>query len=392
MDHRVNQPGPDDGTPGSWEWNVCGASVTGSQHLTRGLGCDDAFAYGVSGDFVVAVVADGAGSVSGTSAWGSFTACQSVLAAAMTNEFVDSFRTAAPKDGYAIMRWLFEGALAAVTARAEELGLSLPQLSTTLCVALARPGLTVFGQIGDGIIAAENAGEIGTLLIENKNDYANATWFIQSHGAFDESFRIAVPRDVSAFALSTDGMAYKITNIATGEAYEPFFRGSWDNVNTGASAADFAALLRSIEDDQTGDDKTMVLAVLQWQPDRFYPSAQPLQKMTVTSPPPPWVPAAPGPAGEPTPDASQTIVDHGALVDLLDAGLTGAQAPLTDSPRSQRRHRLPAPEPHGRERPNIDVLASRPASAPPPDLAGYVEPDETPTIRRRRSLGRRGGN
>ena len=41
---------------GSWEWMACGASVTGEMHQRRGLGCDDAYSYGVAGDFVVAAV------------------------------------------------------------------------------------------------------------------------------------------------------------------------------------------------------------------------------------------------------------------------------------------------------------------------------------------------
>ena len=75
-----------------------------------------------------------------------------------------------------------------------------------------------------------------------------------------------------AFALSTDGMSYKITNVATGEAYQPFFRGSWEHVRAGVSSANLTALLRGIEDDQTGDDKTMVLAALRWQEGQSHPS------------------------------------------------------------------------------------------------------------------------
>ena len=40
--------------PGSWEWAVCGASVVGDTHHRRGLGCDDAYGYGLCGDLVVA--------------------------------------------------------------------------------------------------------------------------------------------------------------------------------------------------------------------------------------------------------------------------------------------------------------------------------------------------
>jgi Protein phosphatase 2C len=258
----MNLDTPGHEPPGNWEWAVCGASVSGSEHLRRGLSCDDAYSYGVAGDFVVAAVADGAGSVTGTSALGSYAACQSVLADAMTPRFIDDHRAASATERKDMLRWLFERALEHVRLEADALGMDLALLATTLCVAIVDRRAATFGQIGDGIIGAEFDDQINTLLTETKDEYANATWFIQSDGAFDVAYRSVSLSGLTAFALSTDGMSYKITNVATGEAYAPFFRGSWGHVRSGASAANFTAFLRGIEDDQTGDDKTMVLAAL----------------------------------------------------------------------------------------------------------------------------------
>ncbi|KUI25572.1 hypothetical protein AU196_22410 [Mycobacterium sp. IS-1742] len=251
------RPGCPDGAP---RWAVCGASVTGQEHERRGLGCDDAYSYGVAGDFVVAAVADGAGAVTGTSAWGAYAACQSVLTDGLQPAFIDRFRSG---DAEELMRRLFDNALNRVVRQATALGVDPMRLSTTLCVAVADSTRAMFGQIGDGVIAAELPdGRIGSLLIEEKDGYANTTSFLQSDRAFDESFRTLSVNGVTAFALSTDGMSYKITDIGTGEAYEPFFRDSWQHVRAGARADQFAALLRGITDDQTGDDKTMVLAAV----------------------------------------------------------------------------------------------------------------------------------
>jgi hypothetical protein len=244
------------------EWAACGASVTGSMHQRRGLGCDDAYSYGVARDFVIAAVADGAGSVSGTSAWGAYVACQSVLGDAMQPAFIDGFRSASIDHADKLVRWLFDGALARVHRQADAMGLDVTLLSTTLCVAVAHRELAVFGQVGDGVIAVDRAGRIETLLVERKVEYANTTSFIQSDRALDVSFHTATRTGVTAFGLSTDGMSYKITDVATGEAYEPFFRGCWQHLRAGAKASSFAGLLGGIEDDQTGDDKTMVLAVI----------------------------------------------------------------------------------------------------------------------------------
>jgi hypothetical protein len=280
---------------GALVWAACGASVTGALHEQRGLGCDDAYSYGVAGDFVVAAVADGAGSVSGTSAWGAYAACQSVLEHAMWPSFIRDFHTMSAQYGESQIRWLFDKALERVRSQADSMGVDVSLLSTTLSVALADRRRAVFGQIGDGVIASETDGRIETLLIESKDEYANSTWFIQSDRAFEESFRTATQEGVTAFALSTDGMSYKITDIATGEAYQPFFKGSWQHVRSGASADQLATMLRGIEDDQTGDDKTLVLAAAQWQ------SNSPVTRQTTASSQAPGVVRTqPGSASEDT--------------------------------------------------------------------------------------------
>lgn len=293
---------------GDWQWAACAASVTGDEHQRHGLGCDDAYSYGVEEGFIVAAVADGAGSVTGTSAWGAHVACRAVLDHAMLPDFIRDFR-AGSFDGQVQVRWLFDRALERVQAHAQACGMDPALLSTTLCVAVADRSRAVFGQIGDGVVAAESVAgdtrDIATLLIEDKEEYANSTWFLQSERAFEESFRTATVAGVEAFALSTDGMTYKITDVATGEAYEPFFRGSWDHVRSGVRAGHFAALLRGIEDDQTGDDKTMVLAAMRFCDDEYFPSARPVIRTMVNSPAP-AARVAPPVVGTPPPSAGNS--------------------------------------------------------------------------------------
>lgn len=243
-------------------WAICAASVIGRSHVEKSLGCDDAYAYGTRDDFLVAAVADGAGSVTGTSAWGSYTACREVVQQALTPEFIDAFASASDEELNKTVYQLFSATRIAVVDAAREMGLESGKLATTLCVAIAQPGVAVFAQIGDGVIAIESGGEIRTVLPEAKQGYANTTWFLQSKDAFSESFRAYVDRDTTAFALSTDGMTYKVTHVNSGEAYRPFFESSWKNVRNGGDSTRLAAMLHNIPDDQTGDDKTLVVAAL----------------------------------------------------------------------------------------------------------------------------------
>lgn len=268
-------------------WLACGASVTGAQHRMQGLGCDDAYGYGVAADFVVAAVADGAGSVSGTSAWGAHIAARGVVEDAFHPNFIQAYQTSSPERAEALLRRLFDNALQRVQYRSTAMGLDVSLLATTLCVGLVCRDRAVFGQVGDGVIAVEQDADIATILVEQKAEYANTTSFIQSDHALDTSLRTVALSGVSAFALSTDGMSYKITNVASGEAYQPFFRDCWQHLRTSANGAGFRSVLGGIEDDQTGDDKTMVLAAAG-------PRSSHGGSVTECSPPPAALPHATG--------------------------------------------------------------------------------------------------
>ncbi|WP_157171971.1 PP2C family serine/threonine-protein phosphatase [Nocardia higoensis] len=254
---------PDAGAPVR-RWAVSGASVAGEAHIRKGLGCDDAFAYATTGDLVVAAVADGAGSVTQTSAWGSYTVCDRVVTTVLSPVFLDWLDDVLRGDEPAerLMTWLFEQALGALQARARYTGQPIGELATTLAVAIATPEFAIFAQIGDGVIALRDPDGVRTVLVEEKGEYANLTWFVQSRDAFTASFRVHTATDVTAFALSTDGMAYKITDVASGAAFVPFFEGAWAATTANElGEVEFQAWLSAIPEDQTGDDKTLVLAV-----------------------------------------------------------------------------------------------------------------------------------
>jgi hypothetical protein len=66
---------------------------------------------------------------------------------------------------------------------------------------------------------------------------------------------------VRSVALSTDGLRYKVLDdLQATRPFEPFFRDSWTYARSaGPSSAAIESFLRDV-DDQTGDDKTLVIA------------------------------------------------------------------------------------------------------------------------------------
>ncbi|WP_158247644.1 PP2C family serine/threonine-protein phosphatase [Actinomyces qiguomingii] len=241
-------------------WSVSGASVAGKSHTAVGSGSDDAYSYILvnGGDSVVAAVADGAGSETGTSAWGSYTACQVVKQHA--TELVKY--AASEATARLAIEKLFLQVILAIERRSRRMDLSPKALSTTLTVAVLSPNAAVFAQVGDGIIVCDFEGKPSARIPEAKGEYANETVFVTSSGALDGHLRFEYIRGGrNSFAISTDGLSYKILNKQQGgTAYAPFFVSIWKQL-TVPSVVTTKSLETFLDklDDQTGDDKTLVV-------------------------------------------------------------------------------------------------------------------------------------
>jgi hypothetical protein len=269
--------------------------VPGNSHIDSGRGSDDAYAYALAPDGrgVVIAVADGAGSRSGTSALGAFAACRAVLADA------SALLTAAYSEVSAesALRQSFAAARAAVESYADEHGLQARDLATTLAVAVLTPNAAVVAQVGDGVIVCEIDGQMASLVPEEKGEYANETVFLTAKNALQEHLRIRFfDKPIARVALSTDGLRYKILRLQDGGVpFEPFFAAVWQAVaDASLHPSALADWLRAL-DDQTGDDKTLVVGALVEAP--FRNSTLPATMASLAPP----IPAAAAPAPEPAP-------------------------------------------------------------------------------------------
>jgi Protein phosphatase 2C len=230
-------------------WRLVGGSVTGSLHRRQGRGCDDAFGWHVDDALVVAVTADGAGSRPGTSAFGAFTAVQAVLAAARDD----------PDIGH-----VFQAALSAVEDAADGLGVAADLLATTLSVAVITAERIGIGQIGDGIAVRGTGEAVEAVAVGERAEHVNETAFLTSPCALTDHLRtFSTSADaVDALALTTDGLRYQVLDdVQANRPFTPFFQAAWEYARRGDATPDaITAFLDDVED-QSGDDKTLVLAV-----------------------------------------------------------------------------------------------------------------------------------
>ncbi|NLI00529.1 MAG: protein phosphatase 2C domain-containing protein [Chthonomonadales bacterium] len=230
--------------------------MQGVSHRAAGRRCDDAFGWVHAGPVTCLVVADGAGSRP-LAAEGSRAAVSAVLdrvlAAGDTAELPDVYD-------------LFSSALNAVTELACQTHCRLGDYATTMAVALLSPAGASIAQIGDSIVVVRSSveGAIRTVDPQEPLEYANETHFLTSPDA-REHLRVAFypDREVSAVAMATDGLQLKILeNPVTGEPFVPFFEDAFAFATQMESTSrEVEEFLDGLENDQTGDDKTLVLAV-----------------------------------------------------------------------------------------------------------------------------------
>ncbi|GIF26671.1 hypothetical protein Ate02nite_94010 [Paractinoplanes tereljensis] len=142
-------------------------------------------------------------------------------------------------------------------------GLPRQHFAATLAIAVLIGDQLAIGQVGDTVVVVGGPAGYTTIDPAGHGEYANETDFI-THSDWAARLRMTVcPAEaVDAIFLSTDGLRYKILDdLTAAKPYEPFFTDLAEFARTDGS--DNAAIERflSTVDDQTGDDKTLVVAV-----------------------------------------------------------------------------------------------------------------------------------
>ncbi len=248
-------------------WRVVGASVAGSSHQRFGQLCQDAagWALGPERSLIVAV-ADGAGSASlGREG--------AQLAVSTAVEFLSSRRSLdsgnSSKDQ---LTSALEHARFALRSDAEERGVEVRELATTLILLQATRNHVATIQVGDGAAVVEDhrVGVVG-LTKPQAGEYINETMFITSEDAMEWAQTAVHEGSLFGGAIFSDGLQMLALNMPEGTPYAPFFNPLLRFVGaaTDAGAADDqlkSFLLSPRVTNQTTDDLTLVLFALDESP------------------------------------------------------------------------------------------------------------------------------
>jgi serine/threonine protein phosphatase PrpC len=265
-------------------WRVVGASVTGTSHLKHGRGCDDAHACRqLENGAVLLVAADGAGSAD-HSAEGARLAVHVALRAVET-AFAQQVEPVSEEQLLDLLRGVLrtvrealeELAAGNISAPAplagdateadqppEQTALPLHEFATTLLLALASPQWIAVGQIGDGVVVAQDIREmLHVLTTPDHGEYLNETTFITDRDYLERAQLRVLTMEIQGVAVLTDGLQLLAVDLNTHMPFKPFFaplfKFAANAESTGEELQAFLASERVCA--RTDDDKTLVLAV-----------------------------------------------------------------------------------------------------------------------------------
>jgi hypothetical protein len=236
-------------------WKVIGASVAGRSHQAAGTGCEDASAWRVRPGLACLAVADGAGSRP-------MARDGATLAVFHALEAASQFTSTG--DPASWLRRAFAHARDQIGVVASARGRDAGDYATTLAVAVLTREVIAIAQVGDTIAVTGTGGRYETAAPAPRGEYVNETTFITGPEAIDE-LRISIrpAAGVDAVFLSTDGLRFKILDdLASGTPFSPFFDDLAAYARSPSATTDAVRRFLGGVDDQSGDDKTLLAAVL----------------------------------------------------------------------------------------------------------------------------------
>jgi len=241
-------------------WRVVCASIAGSSHQRFGQPCQDAagWALGPERSLIVAV-ADGAGSAK----LGGEGARLAVSTA--VNHLINRRSLGSGESNKKDLITALERARSALASEAEDRGVDIRELATTLILLQATHESVTALQVGDGSAVIEDRQNGVTGLTKPQvGEYVNETIFITAEDAMDRVETTTHLGAPSGGAVFSDGLQLLALKMPEATPHTPFFEPLFRFVSTAtdAQAADeeLQSFLTSPRvTSQTTDDLTLVL-------------------------------------------------------------------------------------------------------------------------------------
>lgn len=243
------------------DWSVFAASARGSSHQAADAPCQDASASALHGEWVVAVVCDGAGSAK-LSHVGSRTIAQITTQALVARG--DELASATGDRVHQLITDALLQARQSLTEQAGAAGTKLSAYAATVVGAVIGPSHGWFFHIGDGVAVAQHGDDVSVSLPEN-GEYANETFFLTGT-EWRNHLRVSrVDKPSHAVLLMSDGAMPFVMDKGSRTLFQPFAEPVLRFLSSADEAAGTQALLATLDDPRTHritcDDKTLLIAL-----------------------------------------------------------------------------------------------------------------------------------
>jgi len=266
-------------------WRVVAASVQGSSHEKTGKPCQDAHKWRIlDNDWIVAAVADGAGSAAHSDIGASVAVSHAVrlLSERIAERSRTGTLTAGADTWRSWIRKVLESTVGVVGDVAGAFQKPVREFASTLILMALSPSVTIAAQIGDGCIVVQaEDGAIRALTQPAPSEYANETIFLVSPTAIDSAQFVMQETGVQSVAALSDGLQLLAMQYPAWEPFLPFFKPVFSFVrqqaDEQAACAELNSLLMSDRvRTRSDDDITLLLAT------RFQKDVENLQSESAT--------------------------------------------------------------------------------------------------------------
>lgn len=244
-------------------WRFAGATATGVAHLKIGMPGQDRWrCLAHSGDTLISVVADGAGS-----------AARAELGAEIATDTVVDVIVRSISSGQGTSAEVLASAALeareAVLAAARREGMPGRELASTLLAVVIGPAGGAALQIGDGVIVVTESGEDWSWVFwPQRGEYANTTRFLTDDDALSFLQVETFAGRIQNVALMTDGIEHLALHQASRAAHGPFFNALFAPLLTADGAGEITPLSGALEaflvspeiTSRADDDVTFVMA------------------------------------------------------------------------------------------------------------------------------------
>jgi len=186
-------------------WRSAGNYVQGKGHTLKNIPCQDRIFSLLDSDINIIALADGAGSYL-YSHYGAEVSTNTVC-----DILKQQFDIFYESEKEVMKQSIISELLKQLNCKADHLGISVKELSSTLMFASVRNDRYIVGHIGDGVIGMLENGSLKVLSEPDNKEYVNVTTFVTSSNAC-ENFRINKGQisGIDGFILISDGSAQSL--------------------------------------------------------------------------------------------------------------------------------------------------------------------------------------